>query len=53
MLPSNSTKVAVGCYDIMDCGSFSLASEHAVNHDAFICQSIELLQHELARLCVL
>lgn len=42
--------MTVGCNDIMGCGSFSLASGHAVNHDAFICQSIELLWHELARL---
>lgn len=49
-LPSNSTKITVGCNDIMGCGSFSLASGHAVNHDAFICQSIELLWHELAGL---
>lgn len=50
MLPSNSTKMAVGCNDIMGCGSFSLASGHAVNHDALICKSIESLQRELARL---
>ena len=50
MLPSNSAKMAVGCNDIMGCCSFSLALGHAVNHDVFICQSTELLQHELARL---
>lgn len=50
---THSTKMAVDCNDIMDCGSFSPVSGHAINHDAFICESIELLQHELAGLRVL
>lgn len=41
--------MAAGCGDIMGCRSFCRAPGHSAKHDAFLCQSTELLQHELRR----